>query len=467
MNTMTMNPCANLVRKGGVGRGETPFRGGQAPASGRERLARKFLLALGLSVAALAAEAGIHIEHWQAPSGARVYFVESRTLPIIDVQVDFPAGAAADPADTAGLAQLTRDLMDLGAGGMDENEVATKLADIGARLSGGADSDRASVGLRTLAEPKKRDAAFAILRAVLAEPRFDARVFERERARTVAALSESLTRPDTIASRAFWSALYGNHPYGQLTTVESLGRIGVGDLAAFHAARYTARSAVVTIVGDLDRAGAEALAEQLTGALPAGEAPAPLPVAALPPAGDVRLPHPAAQAHIRLGLPALKRGDPDFHALTVGNYSLGGGGFVSRLVKEVRDKRGFAYSVYSYFAPMRERGPFQIGLQTRREQAGEALDVARDELLRFLAEGPSEDELAAAKANLIGSFPLRLDSNRKILDNVAAIAFYGLPLDYLDTYAEKIRQVTVADVRAAFARHVRPENLVTVVVAGD
>lgn len=428
---------------------------------------QKLLLALGLFAAVHAAEAGVRIEHWQAPSGARVYFVESRALPIVDVQVDFSAGAARDPADKSGLAQLTRGLMDLGAGGMDENEVATKLADLGARLSGGADTDRAGVGLRTLAEPATRAAAFAILRAVIAEPRFDADVFERERARTVAALRESLTRPETIASRAFWSALYGEHPYGRQPTAESLGRIALDDLRDFHAAHYTARSAVVSIVGALDRAEAEALAQQLTEALPAGEAPSPIPSPVLPAAGEVRLPHPAAQAHVYLGLPALQRGDPDFYALMVGNYSLGGGGFVSRLMKEVRDKRGFAYSVYSFFAPMQAPGPFQIGLQTRREQAGEALQVTRDVLARFLAEGPGEDELAAAKANIVGSFPLRLDSNRKILDNVAAIAFYGLPLDYLDTYADKVRQVTAADVRAAFARHVKPGHLVTVVVAGD
>ncbi|MBI2306033.1 MAG: insulinase family protein [Rhodocyclales bacterium] len=428
---------------------------------------QKLLLALSLFAVIQFAQAGVRIDHWQAPSGARVYFVESRALPIVDVQVDFTAGAAQDPADKAGLAQLTRGLMDLGAGGMDENEVAMKLADLGARLGGGADTDRASVSLRTLAMPEKRTAAFAILRAVLAEPRFDEAVFERERTRTVAALRESLTRPETIASRAFWAALYGDHPYGRQPTVDSLGQLAIDDLRSFHAARYTARSAVVTIVGALSRAEAEALAQQLTEALPAGELPAPIAAATLPQGGELRLPHPAAQAHIQVGLPALKRGDPDFYALMVGNYSLGGGGFVSRLMKEVRDKRGFAYSVYSYFAPMKEAGPFQIGLQTKREQAKDALKVARDELQRFLAEGPSADELRAAKANIVGSFPLRLDSNRKILDNVAAIAFYGLPLDYLDTYAANVQKVTAAEVRAAFARHVKPEHLVTVVVAGD
>lgn len=425
------------------------------------------LLALTMLLATPILQAAVKIEHWVAPSGARVYFVEMRTLPIVDVQVDFAAGAARDPADKAGLAQLTRGLMDLGAGDMDESAIAERLADLGARLGGGADTDRASVSLRTLADVDKRTVAFEIMRQVIAEPRFPETVFERERARTQAALREALTRPETIASRAFWSGLYGVHPYGNQPTAESLAAIEIDDLRRFHATHYVARSAAVTIVGALSRSEAEALAQQLTAALPAGERLPATAEAPLPKFAEIHLPHPAAQAHIHLGLPALKRGDPDFYALMVGNYTLGGGGFVSRLMKEVRDKRGFAYSVYSYFAPMQAAGPFQIGLQTKRAQAGDALKVTREVLRQFLAEGPSEAELAAAKANIIGSFPLRLDSNRKILDNVATIGFFGLPLDYLDTYADKVRQVTAADVRAAFARHVRPEHLVTVVVAGE
>ena len=153
--------------------------------------------------------------------------------------------------------------------------------------------------------------------------------------------------------------------------------------------------------------------------------------------------------------------------MLVGNYSLGGGGFVSRLMREIRDKRGYAYSVYSYFAPLRQAGPFQIGLQTKRSQASEAVKIARNVLDTFLKEGPSNDELAAAKANLTGSFPLRLDSNKKLLDNVAVIGFYGLPLDYLDQYQAKVQAVTAEDVRQAFARHVRSANLITVTVAAD
>ena len=413
------------------------------------------------------AGAGPQIEHWTAPSGARVFFVASHALPMLDVQVDFSAGTSRDPDGKAGLAGLTHALLDMGVDGMDENRIASRLADLGAQLAGGVDMDRASVSLRTLAAPQTRDAALDILRAVLATPQFPADVFAREQARKLAALKEAMTRPDTIASRAFWSALYPRHPYGRATTPESLAALTRDDLDGFYRTHYHAAGAVVTLVGDLTRREAEAIAQRLTANLPAGTRTALPENAGRPQAGEQRIAHPAAQAHVLIGTPALQRGDPDFFALQVGNYTLGGGGFVSRLMSEVREKRGFAYSVYSYFMPLAQPGPFQIGLQTKKEQAGEALRVAREVLAGFLADGPSEAELQAAKQNIAGSFPLRLDSNRKLLDNVAVIGFYGLPLDYLDTYVARVEQVTTAEIRAAFARHVRPENLVTVVVGGE
>lgn len=421
-----------------------------------------------LGLAGGIAAAGPKIDHWVAASGARVFLVENHALPMLDIQLDFPAGSARDPADKAGLAALTHALLDLGAGGMDENRIASRLADLGAQIGGGVEADRASLNLRTLSATEQRDAAADILRLVLSRPAFAADVLAREQARSIAALKEALTRPDSIASRAFWSALYPQHPYGQLLTPASLTALTVADLSAFHRRHYTAAGAVVTLVGDIARADAEVLVQRLTADLPSGST---APLAALPPVtvpagGEQRIAHPAAQAHVLLGQPALQRGDPDFFALQVGNYILGGGGFVSRLMREVREKRGFAYSVYSYFQPMAQPGPFQIGLQTRKEQADEALRVVREVLAAFLAEGPSEAEMAAAKQYLAGSFPLRLDSNRKLLDNVAVIGFYGLPLDYLDTYVANVEQVSAADVRAAFARHVHATQLLTVVVGG-
>ena len=428
---------------------------------------KKLLTAAIALLVTQVALAGVKIEHWVSPSGARVYFVESRVLPMLDVQVDFAAGSMFDPAGKSGLAALTRAGLDLGAGRLDETAIAEQMADIGANLGGGADTDRASVALRTLSARDKRDPALDILRAVLQSPRFDAAIFEREKARTIASLKEALTRPDSIAGKAFWAAMYPNHPYGKQASPESVATLNRDDLAAFHALYYTAANASITLVGDISRSDAERIAESLAAGLPKGEA-ATLPAApAAAQGGLTKLPHPASQAHIYIGLPAIERGNPDYFPLLVGNYTLGGGGFVSRLMKEVRDQRGYAYSVYSYFAPLKQRGPFQIGLQTKRSQAQDAIKVARDVLDGFLKDGPSPDELAAAKANLTGSFPLRLDSNKKLLDNVAAIGFYGLPLDYLDQYQAKVQAVTADEIRQAFARHVRPAELITVTVAAD
>ena len=424
------------------------------------------VLLLG-GIAVPAAQAAPPIQHWQTPAGARVYFVESRALPIIDVQVDFAAGSSYDPAGKAGLASLTRGVLDLGAGSLDESEVASRLADIGAQMGGGADLDRASVTLRTLSADDKREPPLEIMRNVLQAPRFAPDIIEREVARRVAGLKDALTRPDTLAVRAFWGALYPDHPYGRQATPESLASLNRSDVQAFHAEHYRAGRASVTLVGDLSRAQAEALAVRLLDGLPAGTGPVAPSAPLIGQGGESRIEHPSAQAHVYFGLPAIRRGDPDFFPLVVGNYSLGGGGFVSRLMQEVREKRGFAYSVYSRFSPLAQPGPFQVVLQTKKAQADEALGVARDVLARFVAEGPSAAELKAAKQNLVGGFPLNLDSNRKILDNVALIGFYGLPLDYLDRYAENVERVTAADVKAAFARHVDPLRLRTVVVGGE
>jgi zinc protease len=428
---------------------------------------KRLLTAAALLLAAQAALAGVKIEHWTSPSGARVYFVETRALPILDVQVDFAAGSMFDPPGKMGTAALTRATLGLGAGKLDETAIAEQLADIGANLGGGGDTDRASIALRTLSAADKREPALDLLRTVLHAPRFDAAIFEREKARTIAGLKEALTQPAAIGGKAFWAALYPDHPYGRQASPESVAALTRDDLATFHARYYTPANASITLVGDLSRGEAERVAESIARGLARGAAAIPPAAPTQAPGSTVKLAHPASQAHILIGLPAIERGNPDFFPLLVGNYTLGGGGFVSRLMKEVRDKRGYAYSVYSYFSPLRQAGPFQIGLQTKRSQAADAIKVAREVLEVFVGEGPTAEELAAAQANLTGSFPLRLDSNKKILDNVAVIGFYGLPLDYLDHFQDKVRTVTAEQVKAAFARHVRPADLITVMVAAD
>lgn len=427
----------------------------------------KKFFALLLAGTAIVAQAGVKIEHWTTPSGAKVYFVESHELPILDVQVDFVAGAAVDPSDKAGLAGLTRGLLDAGAGDLDEEQIAGRLVDLGAIMSGSGDFDRSGLNLRTLSSKAEKEGALDLLQLLLTKPTFPDAVLTREKAQAIAALQQADTQPESIAAKRFAAAIYPSHPYGVSPTVESVARISRADLVTFHRDHYSAAHAVVSIMGDVPRSEAEAIAQRLTEHLPVGETVAAVPEVKLPQRETIRIPHPAAQSHILIGVPAVKRGDPDYFALLVGNYSLGGGGFGSRLMNEVREKRGYAYDVHSYFAPRKLEGPFEIGLQTKKSQTNDALKVVESTLTGFLKTGPTESELKAAKQNLVDGLALRIDSNAKILGYLSTIGFYALPLDYLDAFAAKVNAVTVVQVHDAFARHVQPEHLVTVIVAGE
>lgn len=419
--------------------------------------------------------AAIPVQNWRLPSGAEVFLAESPGIPMVDVQIDFDAGSRRDPPGQAGLASVTAALSAKGvrASGklpaLDENALSEAWADLGASFGASANGDRMGFSLRSLSYPDLLARAAALAARQLAEPALPEAVWQRERATRIASIREANTRPGTLAARTFNSAVYGDHPYGADTNAESLGRITVTDMAAFHARHVVACRARVSLVGALNRQQAEALVTTLLSRLPANRCE-PLPaVAELAPLKAPvveRLPFDSAQAHVYIGQPGYKRDDPDNFALFVGNYILGGGGFVSRLTQEVREKRGLTYGVSSSFNPGLHAGAFVIGLQTRPDQANQAVQVAREVLARFVAEGPTEAELQAAKDNLVGGFALRIDSNKKLLDNLANIAQYRLPLDYLDTWTAQVSRVTVADIRAAFARKLQPESMVTVVVGG-
>lgn len=424
------------------------------------------MLWFGMLLASVSlAHAAPHIQHWQTAGGAKVLFVEDHDLPMLDVAVDFAAGSGFDDAAKPGVAALTHALLNLGAEGLSEDDIARRMADIGAQLSGRFDSDRAGLSLRTLSSPRERDAALAILASVLRTPEFPEAVLAREKARTIAAIKEAETKPDHIAAKAFNKAVFGAHPYGVYAEVADVDKIQRADVQSFYREHYAAANAVVALMGDITRQQAEAIALQLTDRLPAQGASARIaPVNLRITASERRISHPATQSHILLGAPGMARTDPDYFPLYVGNYILGGGGFVSRLMHDIREQRGMAYSVYSYFVPMQQPGAFQIGLQTKKEQAGEALKQVRITLERFIDQGITEKELRAAKQNIVGGFPLRVDSNRKILDYLSMIGFYGLPLTYLDDFTARVEAVTVRQVRDAFKRRIDPHAMATVVV---
>jgi zinc protease len=420
-------------------------------------------MTLLLLAAPLPADARVQIEHWTTQSGVRTYFVETHALPIIDVSVEFAAGSAYDPLERAGLGQLTLALLKGGSARFSEAEMDRRIADAGAQLRDNFDLDRAGFALRTLSSEAERKLAVDTLADMLQSPRFASEVFEREKARAIANAAEAETQPDHIAEKRLYALMYPSHPYGATATPATLATITREDVERHYSARYRAAGAAVTIVGDLSIEAAKTLAEQLTGRLAQGGDVALPPVP--PVSGEtVRVAHPSTQSHVLLGEAALARDDPDYFPLLVGNYILGGGGFVSRLMTEVRSKHGLAYSVYSYFHPYAQRGPFQVGLQTRRDQANEALKRVQDVIAEFMARGPTQAELKAAKKSLVGGFPLRIDTNRKLLEQLAAVGFYKLPLDWLEVYPKRLEAVTLDQIRSAFARRIAPEKFAVVVV---
>lgn len=428
--------------------------------------------------------AGIPIEHWTQPSGVKVYLAQSPGIPMVDVQIDFDAGNRRDPVSQAGLAGVTASmtgkgvLASTGPGkalpALDENALSEAWADLGASFGASASPDRMSFSLRSLTYPDLLPKAVQLAARQLGQPAFPAAVWARERETLKASLKEANTRPATRAERAFNAAVFGAHPYGYEMTEATLSSISVADMAAAHRKLIVPCRAKVTLVGAVTRAQADDLVTQLFARLPAAaqtttDAACPT----LPPVAEVaplskpvnqRIAFESAQAHVLIGQPGFKRTDPDFFAFTVGNYILGGGGFVSRLTTEVREKRGLSYSVYSFFSPGLHAGAFTLGLQTRPDQAEQAVKVSRDVVVDFVANGPTPAELQAAKDNLMGGFALLVDSNRKLLGNVANIAWNNLPLDYLDNWTQRIDKVTVQDIQSAFARVLQPQTMVTVVL---
>lgn len=424
-----------------------------------------YVITLTLFPAALVSAAPA-IQHWQTANGARVYFVPAPELPMVDVRVIFDAGSARDESK-GGLAQLTSRLLEDGAGDLSADQIAEHFEGLGAQLSAHADREMAAINLRSLSKPDILKSALDVMALILRQPTFPQDAFERERKRTLIGLRQQKESPEQIGAKAFDKAVYGDHPYGAppLGSEETVNALTRDDVVKYHGRYYVASNAIVAIVGALNRAQAQALADTLVGNLPQGDAPPPLPrVRDLEAANTIAIEHPSAQSHILAGQPGMSRSDPDYFALYVGNHTLGGSGLVSRLSEEIRNKRGLSYSVYSYFMPMRDRGPFTLGLQTRNEQAAEATQVLREVLADFVAKGPTAKELQASKQNITGGFPLRIDTNKKIIDYIGMIGFYNLPLDYLDTFIARVDAVTLPQIQDAFKRRIHPGKMVTVIV---
>ena len=406
------------------------------------------------------------IEQWQTKKGARVFFVEAPELPMVDIKIAFDAGSARD-GENSGIALFANGMLEEGAGQLNVDQIAIGFDDLGARFSSGSGSDMDTLSLRSLTQKGLLEPALELFATVTGRATFPVKAVERVRDQLLVSLTSQEQKPGTIASKAFYASLYGEHPYASPNsgTRESVKAITREALIKFYRQYYVSSNAMVVIVGAVNRQRAEEIAEEVTRHLSEGRKVAKLSVPHPITAKEQRIEYDSSQTHILLGQLGYRRGDVDKFALYLGNYILGGGGFVSRLTEEVREKRGLSYSVYSYFSPMQETGLFVMGLQTKNAKADESLGVMRETLNRFLREGPTEKELIAAKKNITGGFPLKIDSNSDLMGYVQVIGFFGFPLDYLETFSRRINAVTREQIRDAFKR-IDPDKMHLVMVGG-
>ena len=436
----------------------------------------QWTLVLSAAMTSCIAQATVVIEQWTEPNGARIALIRLTNLPMVDLQIDVDAGSRREPESLTGLANATTMMLTHsvrahnGQPAMDENAVAEAWADLGAQFGVSASADRMSVRLRTLSQNAVAQASINLAAKQLAFPAFEPQAWDRDRQRMIAAWQDAEKQPDVMAERSFEQAVFRGHPYGREATPDHWRRMTVDDMAGFYRQHALACNARVSVVGNATREQAAAWAQQLLAAwAPHGcpSLPAVAEVEPLAKAHHIRLPAQASQAHIWVGQPGIARTDADFFPIIVGNHILGGSGFTSRLMQEIREKRGLTYGVFSFFSPGRHAGQFGVNMQTRPDQAQQALELIQSEVRRFVEQGPTAKELAEAQQSLVQGFVLRIDTNRKLLDNLAAILWNDLPINYLDTWTQQIQAVTREQIQTAFARVLQPDRMVTVVVGGQ
>lgn len=405
------------------------------------------------------------IERIVTPGGIEIWHVRDNTLPMLSLEFSFRGGTAQDPRDRPGVAYIATALLDEGAGPLDARAFQEQLEERAISLSFSTDRDALRGSLKTLTE--NRDKAFELLQLALTAPRFDAAEVERVKSQTVAMLRRRSTNPSNIAGERWFAKAFPDHPYGQPQqgTVDSVARVTVADLRG-HFANVVARSHLkIASVGAIAGPELATLVDKAFAKLPAASKLTPVPEAAPQALGerdifDMDVP----QTVITIGGLGLKRSDPDFIPAFVLNHILGGGTFSSRLYREVREKRGLAYSVYSYLAPLAHTGLFMSGVSTRNDRAAESLSIILEEIRRLAAEGPGEEELANAKSYLIGSFPLRFDTSGKVAGQLLELQMENLGIDYIDRRNGLVQAVSIADVRRAAGRFLKDARLLVTLV---
>ncbi|WP_434803021.1 M16 family metallopeptidase [Neisseria montereyensis] len=425
-------------------------------------------LFLSLMFLPLSVQAMVNIQRWRTPEGTQVLLVERHENPIVDVQISFKgAGSAFNPKGKNEVAEFTAALLTGGTRELSEEAFQDKINDLAAEINSSSGEEGAGITFRSLSEKATLQPAINLVNQALAQPSFDNAVFERIRKQTITGLQQQETDPNFIAGRELTRLNYNGHPYGRIAeaSVENTRLVNLEDIHAFYLSRYAKDNAIVSVVGDINRQETEALVKQVLEGLPEKSVvKGNIPAVSFRPAEQKNIDFAGEQAQIMMGMPLIKRHDPDYYALVVGNYILGGGGFDSRLMKVLRDRYGYTYGAHSSLSPATEAGPLTIGLATQKNNTAPALEAARKVLADFIANGPTQEELQQAKANIIGSFPLRFDTNAKLLGYLNLIGFHDLPNNYLEAYPKAVQAVTVEDIKSAWQRRVKMNGIHTVVV---
>ena len=405
------------------------------------------------------------VQKVRSPGGIEAWLVEDYAVPLVALDFSFRGGAAQDPAGKAGATAMMAGLLDEGAGDMDAEAFHRALDDRAIEISFGADRDAVSGRLKTLS--RSVEEAFGLLRLAMTAPRFDPEAIERVRAQITAGFRREAKDPDALAGRGWREAAFPGHPYGLAVrgTAETLAKVGRADLVEAYRRALVRRDVKIAAVGAIDAAELGRLLDLAFGELPEAGGLVAVPPVLVAPGGppqviDLDIP----QSTIRFGLPGIARQDADHMAAVVVNHILGGGVFSARLFREVREKRGLAYSVYSHLSTFERTAIFGGGTSTKNERAKESLEVIAQQIDALASEGPTADELDKAKKFLTGSYALRFDTSLKIASQLVNLQTEGFDVSYLDERNGMIEAVTLADAQRVGARMLGAGPLLVTVV---
>jgi zinc protease len=411
-------------------------------------------------------QAKLNIQHWTTPEGAKVFFAQTKGLPILDVQLNFDAAASRD-GDQYGLASLTSALLGTATKYHNEEQIINAFESVGAQFSNSSLKDMSIVSLRTLTRQPILKKSLDTFTEVITQPSFEQAYLTREKRQTLRAIEAAKQSPASVASLAFDKAVFADHPYAhaKIGTKEAIGQISLEDLRRHYQQFYVAKNLTIALVGDINKGRAKQIARQISHGLNVGQkAKSNSVVSPLEQLQTIHIEFPSKQTHLLIGQVGINRSHPDYYSLYLGNHIFGGSGLTSILSDEIREKKGLAYSAYSYFSKMQSNGIFMMRLQTKNNQAIEAKNIAIRTLKNFRNNVIDAQKLQDGKDNIVGGFALETASNANILTYLSIIGFYDLPLDYLSNFTDKIKDIGAEDIQRSYERLIDMDKMIVLSV---